>query len=383
MSRIPFLLLSDGPAEPTGLARIARDLASQILTADLPVDLVQVGGVTPPVWTRWRHVALDRSEEWGARNVEAIYRSVWGSQPGVLFAVWDPSRLFPYVRSDLPVQKWAYCAIDAENRWGGIGGPAREVIQQFDRVLAYGRYGAEVIKRSGNGQPVQWLPHGINTDVYRAAYPVEIARDRLGPYAIGKTLIGCVMTNQPRKDFGLLFHALRLLRDRGWPLYLWLHTDMLVKAWSVQQLVEDFGLAKLVTVTGIDEQVSDRTMAAMYQACTVTVLPSLGEGFGYPLVESLAAGVPVVHTDYAGGATYVPKVEWRVPVREVRLESVYGLSRPVMRAEDWANATERVLRWRQEEDPRVVREYCQGSVAHLDWAALWNRWATWFRQGLR
>src|SRR5690348_14165569 len=56
MSKIPFLLLGDGPAEPTGLGRIARDLASQILTSDLPLDLVQVGGSQPPVWTQWRHV---------------------------------------------------------------------------------------------------------------------------------------------------------------------------------------------------------------------------------------------------------------------------------------------------------------------------------------
>lgn len=29
--KVPFLLLGDGPAEPTGLARIARDLAAQII----------------------------------------------------------------------------------------------------------------------------------------------------------------------------------------------------------------------------------------------------------------------------------------------------------------------------------------------------------------
>jgi glycosyltransferase involved in cell wall biosynthesis len=159
---------------------------------------------------------------------------------------------------------------------------------------------------------------------------------------------------------------------------------VLVKDWAIVQLVEDFGLGKRVTVTGVGGEVlSDQELAAMYQACQVTLLPSLGEGFGFTLIESLASGVPVVHSQWAGGETYVPKLEWKVPVRERRIESVYAIVRPVMRAEDWANATERALRWRQQENPQVVREYLQGSVAHLDWQALWGRWSSWFKQGLQ
>jgi glycosyltransferase involved in cell wall biosynthesis len=382
MTPIPFLLLGDGPAEPTGLGRIARDLASQILRSDLPFDLVQVGGGSLPLWKDWRHVPLDRAEDWGASCVQQIYQQLWGDTPGILFAVWDPSRLFSYAQIDLPVQKWAYCAIDGENCRGEISGPAREAVLRFDRVLAYGKYGAEVLKRTV-GVPQQWLPHGVELSTYG---PLEDeargwAAARLGPHAIGKTMIGCVMTNQPRKDFGLLFETLAMLKAEGINPYLWLHTDELVKAWSVQQLVEDFGLGRLVTVTGLGEPMSDQQLAALYQVCKVTILPSLGEGFGYPIVESLASGIPCVHSDCAEGRNYIPRVEWRVPVRESRLESVYGIKRPVMRAEDWRNATLRALKWAEVEGS-TGKEYLRGAVAQLDWAALWPRWRSWFRQGV-
>ena len=384
MDKIPFLLLGDGPADPTGLGRIARDLASQILASDLPLDLVQVGGGSPPVWTAWKHVPLDREDDWGARNVQGIYASIWGQTPGILFAVWDPARLYSYTQIDLPVQKWCYTAIDGRNIRGQISGPAAEAVRQFDRVLAYTRYGAQILERT-LGKPVSWLPHGIQTATYQ---PVGMearawASQKLGPQALGKIVLGCVMTNQPRKDLSLLCESAALLMERGWPIYLWLHTDVLVKTWSVQQLVEDFGLARRVTVTGLaGDTLSDAQMAALYQACAVTVLPSLGEGFGYPIVESLASGVPIIHSQCAGGEGLVPKVEWKVPVRERRLDSVYAIQRPVMRAEDWANATERALRWVKDEDERLVQAYCRGSVAHLDWSQIWGRWSTWLKRGL-
>lgn len=381
MDRIPFLLLGDGPGEPTGLGRIARDLAGLIASSDLPYDLLQVGGTVPPVWNLWPHVPLDRSnDDWGARAVEGIYRSRWGNRPGILFAVWDPARLYAYLQIDLPVQRWAYCAIDAENVYGGIGGPAAEVVQQFDRVLAYGRYGSRVLGKTQGREGCRegWLPHGLGLAPFLLdATPDEArwAQDLLGPYAVDKVLIGAVMANQPRKEFGLLFQTVAELRRRGINPYLWLHTDVLVKAWSVQQLVADLDLAKRVTVT--TEMYTDRQLACLYQQCAVTLLPSGGEGFGYPIVESLACGVPCVATASAGGAVLVPKVEWRVPVREWRLESVYALNRPVMRVEDWANAAMRALDWCERMAPEVRAGYCRGSVQHLDWAAVWPRWRTW------
>jgi alpha-1,3-rhamnosyl/mannosyltransferase len=41
-------------------------------------------------------------------------------------------------------------------------------------------------------------------------------------------------------------------------------------------------------------RVSDARLAALYRACTVFCYPSLGEGFGLPVLEAMAAGAPVL-----------------------------------------------------------------------------------------
>lgn len=379
---IPFMLLGDGPQEPTGLGRIGRDLASQIVSSDLPVDFVHVGGNIPPVWPHWRHYPLDRSDDWGARCTVALWESIFGSRPGILCICWDPGRLAAYRDLPIPVQKWAYTAVDSTNPGGSLGGPAREALREFDQVLAYGRWGAQVIKTIR--PQVSYLPHGLTLSTYSDTLTSAEhlwVNEQFGPYLqTGHLLVGCVATNQPRKDLGLYFATLAELKARGRKPYGWLHTDTLVKHWAVQQLVEDFGLSRQITVTL--HNYTDRQLSLLYQACDVTVAPGLGEGFGYPIAESLASGVPVVHGDFGGGVELVPKIEWRFPIRAMRLESVYTLKRPVFDPIDVANAIERVIDWKKAVGRATAAAYCRGAVAHLDWKVLWPRWASWLRRGL-
>ena len=61
-----------------------------------------------------------------------------------------------------------------------------------------------------------------------------------------------------------------------------------------ESLAAKLGLNELVTFTGY---ISDSDLAELYRHASLFVCPSLYEGFGLPVLEAMAAGVPVVSSD--------------------------------------------------------------------------------------
>jgi glycosyltransferase involved in cell wall biosynthesis len=62
-----------------------------------------------------------------------------------------------------------------------------------------------------------------------------------------------------------------------------------------QRLIDRLGVASRITQVA---HVPSKELAAMYNAATVFVFPSLYEGFGVPLIEAMACGTPIVCSDF-------------------------------------------------------------------------------------
>lgn len=431
MSQIPLLILGDAPSLTTGLARIGRDIATQLTR--MPQFRVAYlgrgngahigGGIADARLPFMQYTYQPTAEnQWGARELPDVWRNWANGQRGVIFTIWDPSRLtwfgnpqeemvnFGY--SDLhrfltsdQFERWGYFAVDAEGpgEGGALTPMLADTLAGYDRVLAYSKFGKRVIEASlrqtigtateNEGLRLDWLPHGYNASVFQPRDRME-ARFALacslrtytkagGELATNHSapLVGCVMANQPRKDWGLWARTMQLVAREIPSLVLWAHTDSIDRHWDLRILLDTFGLADRTIVTV--DQPSDTEMSWRYSACDLTVLPSLGEGFGYPIVESQACGVAAIHGNYAAGVELLPDGSpYVINPKVLTLDTRYCMMRPVFEPEEWATAAVYLLqRIAQNGTPPPSSAHMR-YVEHLRWPELWPRvWQPWFEAG--
>jgi glycosyltransferase involved in cell wall biosynthesis len=414
MTQVPILFLGDSPSLQTGLSRIGRDLA--VLASRLPQFRVAYlgrgngahigGGIADSRLPFMQYTYQPTSDDqWGTRVLPDVWRNWARGERGVIFTIWDPSRL-TWFGNPQPVTsaehialyefltsgqfgRWGYFAIDAEGPGenGALAPILASALRGYDRVLAYSKFGMRVIDASFDSlddphPDVDWLPHGINTRVFTPRDRGEArARFRLPQ---GVPLVGCVMSNQPRKDWGLWARTMQLVAREIPSLTLWAHTDSLTRHWDLRVLLETFELESRTLITL--DQASDEEMSWRYSACDVTVLPSLGEGFGYPIVESLACNVPVVHGTYGAGAEWINEKTWLIEPTGIAMDTRYCMMRPVYDPSLWAHKLIYVLgvlpasSWIPTPPPDVFKQ----TVEHLDWKQLWpRRWSKWFTDGAK
>lgn len=100
-----------------------------------------------------------------------------------------------------------------------------------------------------------------------------------------------VGTVQPRKNYSRVIRALAQLRATGLDMHYaiagakgWLEEEM-------QQTIASAGMEDYVHILG---HVDDEDLPALYSDSRMLLMPSLYEGFGLPILEAMACGVPVI-----------------------------------------------------------------------------------------
>lgn len=125
------------------------------------------------------------------------------------------------------------------------------------------------------------------------AYPgIEARFSRHGPAAdLGAPYVLAVSTLEPRKNLGTLLEAFQLVSRRRPKLLL-----------AVAGTEAPGGTPPTPALTGDGVRllgfVPDDELAQLYRGAAVFVYPSIFEGFGMPIVEALASGVPVVASSH-------------------------------------------------------------------------------------
>ena len=101
-----------------------------------------------------------------------------------------------------------------------------------------------------------------------------------------------VGTLEPRKAHDVLIRAFAAAGTDQMRLVFAGPTDG--RAAELERLASSLGVGDRLVILG---RVDDSTLAGLYRRATLLCMPSLAEGFGLPVLEAMAAGLPVVASD--------------------------------------------------------------------------------------
>ena len=174
------------------------------------------------------------------------------------------------------------------------------------RPIAMSKHGQNMMAREGVESI--YIPHAIEK-VYR---PTPTFTDDRGDLLSGNDLMGwtdehfIVMMNSAnkgvlpnRKSFGEAFLAFSIFAATRPDARLYIHTEDIgtMGGINLRRLVQALGLQDKVLFAdqyALRLGYPKEALAAIYSAADVLLAPSMGEGFGIPVVEAQACGTPVI-----------------------------------------------------------------------------------------
>lgn len=174
------------------------------------------------------------------------------------------------------------------------------------QFVTMSQYGTDEIRRLGL-EPRAQIGHIIDTDVFKPLDKTE-ARSKTFPFNFHEydLTIGMVMGNyeHKRKAFDSQFNAIIRFAQRNLDLkiLLYVHADNSSRAGGqdLNELIKDTRLADYVDIVFTPRKniyllpYTDKEMGQLYNCFDIVMNASLAEGFGVPIVEAQACGVPVL-----------------------------------------------------------------------------------------
>lgn len=173
-------------------------------------------------------------------------------------------------------------------RWYSFIGMQIRVSRRLRRIITVSDFSKTDIAREFNIPEDRFsvVPNGINTNIFYPIPEIKREKDRL------------IVTNSADMPLKGLYYLLQAIHDvsKKRPVRLTV-IGTPKEGGGVVKLINKLGIRDLIDFTG---RITDEEFVRQYARASIAVVPSVYEGFGLPVGEAMASGIPVIST--TGGA---------------------------------------------------------------------------------
>jgi glycosyltransferase involved in cell wall biosynthesis len=320
---VKVLMVGDSPLIKSGFGKVNSVVLERLLSEGHEVR--SVAGLTTEA-PKESPIQLYVPKKGDQLGLGSIMEACEDFKPDVLYATVDPGSLtmLTYASPDLPM--FPYVLIEGEP----IPNRAWRIVLKSLPFMAVTDYAKRVVKQELD-KDVDFSYHGINHDIFRVNGTRDAVRKNMKWE--DKFVITVVSQNVRRKQLPRLIEAVAKLKHiyKQKDIILYMHTvpfqNYWLEGWNLVEIVrmyqiEDmafFHPAMMKFMSAVPEGTEDPDkpgLAELYNASDLFVLPSQVEGFGLPIAEAMACGVPVLVTKYASGWEVAQPAGRGIPVHD-------------------------------------------------------------------
>lgn len=176
----------------------------------------------------------------------------------------------------------------------------KKALDPADRIWVPSGWGRDILAANGyDADRIDIVPEGVDLQ-WQPGTRIQ-PNDRLRFLSVGKY--------ETRKGIADLVQAWRASYANDPAV------ELVIKTWAwrdseqrYQELIDSIqGMDNVMVLWGY---ATDQQMLELYHAADAFILPTRGEGWGLPIIEAAACGLPIVTIPYSGHMEYLDSILW-------------------------------------------------------------------------
>lgn len=185
----------------------------------------------------------------------------------------------------------------------------KQYLQFVDTPVCFSQFGQRVAGMTLN-RPISMIYHGVDFKLWSSPLSPKVRKEkREEMFGTDDVVVfGMVARNQPRKNIPALYEAFSEHIKTHPKSRLLIHACNLDQGWNLERIGIEFGVSDKVYITpGLhpNRGVPNNILRLIYGCMDVHVNTAWGEGFGIPIIESMAAGIPNIIPAYTVGPEFI------------------------------------------------------------------------------